>query len=104
MSILLSFWGRGGVEISEVCTRGRFGRVVTAGVGVACREGREGSQGSSLTSSLTSCLTKLSFITPFLVISVGVSGDAAGPGLAGGAFGSQQIQRRYCFRPSVTFL
>ena len=59
------------------------------------REGREGSLGSFLTSLLTLF---------FLVIGVGISGDAVGLGLAGGALGSQQIQRGYCFRLSVTLL
>ena len=74
-----------------------------ARVGVEDREGREGSMGSSLTSSLTSCFTETSFLTLFfLIIGVGISGDAASLGLAGGTLGSQQIQREYCFRLSVT--
>ena len=66
----MSFGGRGRLESSEDNIRGRFGGAVAAGVSVEGREGRDGSLGS-----LISFLTLL-----FLVIGVGISGDAAGLG------------------------
>ena len=80
--MLLSFGDQGGIESSEDTIRGHFDSVVTAGVGI---KGSEGSRGSSI----TSCLTETSFLTLFFLIKgLGISGDAAGLGLAGGALGS----------------
>jgi hypothetical protein len=65
-----------------------------ARVGVEDREGKEGSLGWLLLDLLLNLLLHRDLL--------GISGDAAGLGLAGGTLGSQQIQRGYCFWLSVT--
>ena len=67
----MSSGDRGGVESPEDTIQGHFSSAATAGVSVEGREGRKDSLGSFLISFLPLF---------FLVIAIGISGDAAGLG------------------------